>query len=305
MASQSEIVYASEGEVIGDIFYIADDGHRYEPGQRFHDYSSREGITTADSVHSSYWVALKPDKTRGVLERSRGMGTQNHHTRADQLLAKYPDAHVHYIRHPYRDHSDSVPTWIDYAWNVSLAVVNQFPYVYKWRTFVARSAHEFDWTMSAHSMRNLSENERWAVQHQMYGLIASPSFLLTLLESTDPQELLNGKLLWKIYEGEVNNVLEGLCHECEDIATFARRFAHKANLTLFRGALISGKIHKSDRNFTPWGLGEVVSKVVVPSGQTPTEEKINAFHTSNLTETVRALDYYDAICCSGRTASQP
>ena len=161
---------------------------------------------------------------------------------------------------------------------------------------MARSAHEFDWTMSAHSMEDLTENEKWTVQHQMYGLISAPWILMLLLESTDPTEQLAGNYLWKTYQTSVEDVLAGLCHECEDIATFARRFAHKANLELFRGALVQGKVHESDRDVTPWGLAEnIVTQVVVPVGQTPTAEKIAQFHRQSRAEYMNALGFYDTV----------
>ena len=172
--------------------------------------------------------------------------------------------------------------------------VNAIPFLRKWKAFVARSAHEFDWTMSAHSMAGLSDNERWAVEHQMYGLISAPWIVMLLLESTSPTELLGTNYLWKIYQSEVEEVLVGLCHECEDLATFARRFAQKANLELFRGALVQGKVYSSDRDVTPWGLSDtIVTQAVAAAGTTPTAEKIAQFHRQSRTEYLNALNYYD------------
>ena len=146
--------------------------------------------------------------------------------------------------------------------------------------------------MNAHSLEGLSDNERWTVHHQMYGLIAAPWILMKLLESTDPKAQLAGNYLWKSYQGSVEEVLVGLCHECDDTATFARLFAHEANLELFRGALVSGRVYETDRDLEPWGLGDVVTEVVAPVGTTPTAEKIAQFHRQNRAEYLSALNFY-------------
>ena len=189
---------------------------------------------------------------------------------------------------------DAPQSYLDYNGEWVREPVNAVPFLREWKTFVARSAHEFDWTMSAHSMEDLTDNEKWAVRHQMYGLISAPWILMYLLENTDPTEQLAGNYLWKTYQTSVEEVLVGLCHECEDIATFARRFAHQANLELFRGALVQGKVHQSDRDVTPWGLADnIVTQVVVPLGQTPTAEKIAQFHRQSRAEYLNALTFYD------------
>ena len=184
-------------------------------------------------------------------------------------------------------------SYLDYNGEYQGHRVNQVPFLREWQPFVARSAHEFDWTMSAHSMEDLTDNEKWTVKNQMYGLISAPWILMEFLKLIDPTEILAGDFLWKTYQAEVETVLKGLCHECEDIATFARRFAHEANLELFRGALISGKIHESNRDVTPWGLGDIVTEIVVPIGTTPTAEQITEFHDANYEQYMMALKFYD------------
>ena len=194
----------------------------------------------------------------------------------------------------YDEEGDGGSGYLNYEGYYRSSPVNAVPFLREWKAFVARAAHEFDWTMSAHSMETLSENEKWTVRHQMYGLISAPWILMYLLESTDPTEQLAGNYLWKTYQTSVEEVLTGLCHECEDIATFARRFAHQGNLELFRGALVQGKIYESDRDVAPWGLSEnIVTQVVVPLGQTPTAEKIAQFHRQNRVEYLNALKFYD------------
>ena len=184
--------------------------------------------------------------------------------------------------------------YLDYDGKYSYDPVNAVPFLREWKPFVSRAAHEFDWTMNAHSMESLSDNQRWTVHHQMYGLIAAPWILMKVLETTDPTAELAGNLLWKKYQASVEEVLIGLCHECDDTATFARLFAHKANLELFRGALVSGKVYATDRDLTPWGLNvdNIVTQVVAPIGQTPTAEKIAQFHRQNRAEYLDALDFY-------------
>ena len=173
--------------------------------------------------------------------------------------------------------------------------VNQIPFLREWKPFTARAAHEFDWTMSAHSMQDLTANQRQTVEQQMYGLISAPWQIMALLEDTDPKNIdsFASGPLWKVYQTEVEGVLAGLCHECEDLATFARRFAHQANLELFRGALVSGKVYTSNRDVTKWGLGTVVTEAVAPSGTTPSAESITAFHADNRLEYLKAVKFYD------------
>ena len=285
-------------------FYVAAAGHKFTPGETFpHIYANPvEGLTNSEMTRASHWVALHPDGSRKVVDYVRFLTYQDTDTQAEQLLEDNPDSDVHYIRHPGNILAElyfvdpTAVAYIDYDWSIVTEPVNQIPFLLEWKTFVARSAHEFDWTMSAHSMEGLSENEAWTVRHQMYGLISAPWILMLLLESTNPLEELGGNLLWKTYQGSVEEVLAGLCHECEDISTFARRFAHQANLELFRGALVQGKVYESDRNVTPWGLSDnIVTQVVVPVGQTPTAEKIAQFHRQSRAEYLNALRFYDTV----------
>ena len=185
--------------------------------------------------------------------------------------------------------------YLDYDGYHANYYVNAVPFLREWKPFVARAAHEFDWTMSAHSLEDLTTNETWTVRHQMYGLISAPWVLMKLLEITGPtEEVVAGTYLWKTYQGEVETVLKGLCHECEDLATFARRFAHEANLELFRGALIQGKVHESDRTVTPWGLADnIVTQIAIRIGTTPTAEQIAQFHRQSRVEFLSVLKYYD------------
>ena len=249
-----------------------------------------------DLTKTLMWVELEPDEEDiRKIKRTRLWNLPGNETR-ETLLAlavRYgaPGKHMYLAeRHPTEDIASK---YLSYSGFFSAVPVNQIPFLREWKYYTARVAHEFDWTLSAHSMEDLSENERWAVQHQMYGLIAAPWIGMHLLEVTDPRELLNGNLLWKIYQGEVETLLKGLCHECEDTAIFARLFAHKANLELFRGALVSGKVHETDRELSPWGLADnIVTQAVAPVGQTPTAEKISQFHRGNRAQFLSALGFY-------------
>ena len=281
-------------------FYIATAGHKFVPGDVFPNISANpvEGLTFDEVGAASHWVALHPDGSRKVVENTPLTIYSSAHHQAQALLDDNPGSDVHYIRHPGRSsiyYGNPKPTvYIDYDWSLVTEPVNQIPFLQEWKAFVARAAHEFDWTMGAHSLEDLSENEMWTVRHQMYGLITAPWIIMHLLEITDPQAELAGNLLWKSYQTSAEEVLVGLCHECEDLSTYARRFAHQANLELFRGALVQGKIFASDRDVTPWGLSDdTVTEVVVSVGQTPTAEKIAQFHRQNRAEFLNALKFYD------------
>ena len=199
--------------------------------------------------------------------------------------------YVHYI--PHRE--TRYDGYVDLQGRHSPTPVNQIPFLREWKPFVARAAHEFDWTMSAHSMQHLTTNQKWTVESQMYGLIAAPWQIIDLLENASDTEIdsFTSDYLWKSYQTDAEDVLVGLCHECEDLSTFARRFAHEANLELFRGALVSGKVHQSDRDVSPWGLGTVMTEQLAPVGQTPSAESITGFHADNKVEYLKALKYYD------------
>ena len=283
--------HSTTGEIVGTVFYIAPAGHKYEPGQTFPNPGEfREGVMGSPSA--SYWVAIATDGTRRVLGRSNGLPSHFSHTWADDLLESYPGSHVHLVRNPWREHPGG-DTWMGYDWLPKTEPVNQVPFLNTWKAFVARAAHEFDWTMGAHSLDGLSDNEQWTVQHQMYGLISAPWLVMFILEAADPTAEIAGKLLWKTYQTSAEEVLAGLCHECEDTAVFARQFAQEANLELFRGALVQGKVYEADRDLAPWGLSDnIVTQALAPVGQTPTAEKIAQFHRQSRTAYLSALKYY-------------
>ena len=161
--------------------------------------------------------------------------------------------------------------------------------------------HEFDITMNSHSMDDLTDNERWTVEKQMKGLVSIAWQVLYVLEITDPKTTDRfGNYDWfSIQETDAKPVMEALCAEC-DISTFARHFAHKANLSYFRGALISGKVHRTDRTLTRWGLGTVVGEAIGSSSQeTPSEADIASFHRTNAEEAMKALHFYDEVTGAG------
>ena len=248
------------------------------------------------------WCQLRDEETRRVEDTYAFYDARVHPTITDEILLSHAERQVAlgylmYLVDGTNYGPGTSATYLDYNGEYQRYPVNQVPFLNIWKPFVARSAHEFDWTMGAHSLEGLSENEQWTIQHQMYGLISAPWILMLLLESTDPTaESVSGNLLWKTYQASVEEVLTGLCHECEDIATFARRFAHKANLELFRGALVQGKVYESDRDVTPWGLSDnIVTQAVAPAGQTPTAEKIAQFHRQSRAEFLNALAHYDTV----------
>ena len=244
------------------------------------------------------WCKLRDEETRRVETTYAFYDARVHPSVTDEIMlshAAYPASKgdpMYLV-----DGSNYIPNtpqnYLDYNGEYQFGPVNQVPFLREWKPFVARSAHEFDWTMSAHSMEDLSENELWTVQRQMYGIIAAPWFLMDLLEATDPTVMLGAELAWKVYQAEVEAALVGLCYECEGVATFARLFAHEANLELNRGALISGKVHQSNRSVSPWGLGDnIVTQVAVRLGTTPTAKEITGFHDGNYAEFLNALDFY-------------
>ena len=221
--------------------------------------------------------------------------TSNDYINRDAIQFGAPEKHL-YLADGTNWIRDVTPSsYLDYNGEYQGSPVNQVPFLREWQPFVARAAHEFDWTMSAHSMEDLSENEKWTIKNQMYGLISAPWFLMNILKDVDPKLIdeFTNDYSWKYYQAEVEGLLAGLCHECEDLATYARRFAHQANLELFRGALVGGKVHQSNRELTPWGLGDVVTEVVASSGTTPTADKITGFHAVNRVEYLNALKFYD------------
>ena len=172
--------------------------------------------------------------------------------------------------------------------------VNQIPYLREWKPYVARAEHDFDLTMNSHSMTELNANERWTVENQMHGLIGASWFILHILEGIDPTAVdSRGNKDWETYQADADTILAGLCHECDHGVNYSRYFAHKANLELFRGALISGKVHQSDQDVEPWGLAaNVVTQVSPPSGTTASEESIAAFHRANKVEARKAMLFF-------------
>ena len=261
-------------------------GEKYRPDATF-DHTKRLG-----------WARLEDEETRQTQRPSTLFDPvplrddANLRMHAETLGAPEKPVYLvdgdHYI-------ANAPQSYLDYSGCYVGVPVNQVPFLRKWKPFTARAAHEFDWTMSAHSMRDLTADERWTVEHQMYGLIGASWQVLELLEDVNPRiKDIHGNYDWKTYQADAEIVIAGLCHDCEDVATFARHFAHNANLSLFRGALISGKVHQSDRDLNRWGLGtNVVTQVSAPSGTTPTEESINFFHRTNQEESLKALKYFD------------
>ena len=244
------------------------------------------------------WCELRDEETRRVKDTYAFYDAREHPTITDEILLSHAERQVAlgylmYLVDGTNFGPGSSAAYLDYNGEYQGSPVNQVPFLREWKPFVARSAHEFDWTMAAHSLAGLSDNEIWTVQHQMYGLIAAPWYVMFILEATDPTTELNGNVLWKTYQADAENVLEGLCHECDNTATFARLFAHKANLELVRGALVSGKVHETDRTLTPWGLSDnIVTQVVASIGETPTAEKIAQFHRQNRMGFLNALHFY-------------
>ena len=263
---------------------------RINPGEKW-----KEG-GTYDLTLKLAWAVIKlgDEDTRKV---SRGLGwnppgaTTSEFLNRDALQQKMPDNNIYLAQWDAEGQSGS--GYLNYEGFYRHRPVNQIPFLREWQPFVARSAHEFDWTISAHSLEGLSENELWTVQRQMYGLIAAPWFLMDLLAITDPTAMLGAEFEWKVYQADVENALVGLCYECDGVATFARLFAHEANLELNRGALISGKVHQSNRDVSPWGLSDnIVTQVAVQLGTTPTAKEITGFHDGNYAEFLNALEFY-------------
>ena len=259
-------------------------------------------LADSPSGFTGTWIAaaLDNDGSRRVIGTGVLSGSVASWPNSVQgTLSTYPDNPV--VATGPSNLSDLNPKWYlpypaEGATHLStqLDPVNQWVFLTEWQAFVARSAHEFDLVLPAHSLEDLTENEAWTVRHQMYGLIAAPWAVMNLLAGIDPTAETDGVPDWKTSQADVEPVLAGLCHECEDLANYARRFAHEANLELFRGALVQGKVYESDRDVTPWGLSDtVVTQVVAPIGTTPTGDKIAQFHRQNRALFLSALKFND------------
>ena len=261
---------------------IINPGEKYRPDGTF-DHTKKMG-----------WARLSSEITRKV---ENSFPWEEPGTITDEAMLvearrfKAPDKPLYLAVY---DENETGYRYLGYDGIYSQTPVNQVPYLRKWKPYVARAEHDFDLTMNSHSMTELNENERWTVENQMHGLIGASWFILHILEGIDPTAVdSRGAKDWETYQADADTILAGLCHECDHGVNYSRYFAHKANLELFRGALISGKVHQSDQDVEPWGLAtNVVTQVSPPSGTTASEESIANFHKANKVEARKAMLFF-------------
>ena len=282
MTSQSEVI--SQGELVGDIFYIADAGHRYLPGQRFRDYFS-EATAILGSISASYWVALEPEGARKVLARSRGIGSSHHHQHADTLLTEYPDAHVHYVRHPWRDHPTSVETWMDYDWAVATERVNQWGYLPGWRSHVARFAHGFDALPGFESFNQLSAAQK-STAFRVGQTIGGHAWERLAFWLTYDAALSDDWKLPIVFD-PVKKAVDAVCIECQS-ADGGLLLALSIDASAFAAKLAAGHVHMTNRTVNPWAPGDLLTVVPATTEDVTLETAISRLvHSFN-----SARDYY-------------
>ena len=257
-----------------------------KPGDKYHP----DG--TYPKTNRLGWARLSDEVTRRVeVGFAWTVGAfEDHHLKAEAIQLGAPDRPLYLAE--YTETTSN--KYLDYEGHYSGIPVNQFPYLREWKPYVARAEHDFDLTMNSHSMTELNEDQRWTVENQMHGLIGASWFILHILEGIDPTTVdSRGIKDWETYQADADTILAGLCHECDHGVNYSRYFAHKANLELFRGALISGKVHQSDQDVEPWGLAtNVVTQVSPPSGTTASEESIANFHKANKVEARKAMLFF-------------
>ena len=287
MTSQSE--FTTTGEQVGNVFYVAPNGHRYEPGQTFPQISGRadEGVDSGTSVNASYWVAIKPNKTREVLGRSNGPRSRDSHKNADALLVDYPNAEVYYIRGIWRDHSTSIKTWMNYDWTVSTEIVNQYGYLPKWKAHVGRFAHSFDSLPSFESFNQLSAAQKVTAFRVGQTIAGHAWERLGFWTSYDASLSDDWKL--PIVIDPIRKAVDAVCFECQSESA-ARRLALTINASLFDAKLAQGHIHGTDRTVNPWIPGDLLTIVPEPDEETTLETVLSRLVYSFNS----ARDYYDS-----------
>ena len=257
-----------------------------KPGDKYHP----DG--TYPKTNRLGWARLADEVTREV-ENSFPWTVgpfEDHHMKDRAIQFGAPDKPLYLAEYA----PSTSNKYLDYEGHYGGIPVNQVPYLRKWKPYVARAEHDFDLTMNSHAMSELNENERWTVENQMHGLIGASWFILDVLEGVDPSTVdSRGNRDWETYRDDADAILAGLCHECDHGVNYARYFAFKANLELFRGALISGKVHESDQDVEPWGLDtNIVTQVLPASGTTASEESITNFHKANKVEARKAMLFF-------------
>ena len=285
MTSQSDT--AITGELIGNVWYAAPAGHRYESGQTFTNINTAEGAHANPSAGGAYWVALAPDRTRKVLGLSRGQSVVDAAGRADDLLEDYPDAEIYHVRQPWRDHPLDVDTWMGYDWVYSTEIVNQWGYLPEWRAHVGRFAHGFDSLPGFESFNQLSAAQK-ATAFRVGQTIGGHAWERLNFWLTYDASLSDDWKLPLVFD-PVKKAVDAVCFECQS-ETAARRLALTINATDFAAKLAAGHIHGTDRSVNPWVPGDLLTVVPAVDEDTTLETALSRLvHSFN-----SARDYYDA-----------
>ena len=148
--------------------------------------------------------------------------------------------------------------------------VNQFFYSNAFREHAARFAHQLDAAMGHHTLGSADERERLAVWNTMTAMIGSAARRYAEWNEIDPEALIvggnfDGTPRWRRDLDDYIAVDEALCGQC-DIATFARRFYLKADLTEFARLWRQGIVYRADRTTTPWSP-EIFDVAQSPHGE--------------------------------------
>ena len=146
--------------------------------------------------------------------------------------------------------------------------------------------------MGHHSLTGASE-ENWLITYQtLSSMIGSAWGKYLEWEAINPQELIaggtyDGTLLWKRNLPEYIAVDLGLCGQCK-IATLARQFLFKADLSAFRSVWRQGIVYGINMATTPWSpqLYDVPDQALPP---------YSAYYEDLDANYHLALNYYDEV----------
>ena len=274
------------GEVVGNVFYVAPAGHKYEPGQTFPNIGDQdfEIVGDSESTRGSYWVAMSPIGDRKVLGIRAGMPHHNAHTRAEELQARFPNADVHYVRHRGQDHPDG-DTWMDYDWAVATERVNQWGYLPEWRSHVARFAHSFDALPGFESFNQLSAAQK-STAFRLGQTIGGHAWERLAFWLTYDAALSDDWKLPIVFD-PVKKAVDAVCIECQS-ADGGLLLALSIDASAFAAKLAAGHVHMTNRTVNPWAPGDLLTVVPATTEDVTLETAISRLvHSFN-----SARDYY-------------
>ena len=113
---------------------------------------------TFDLTKRTAWARLEDEETRKVQKTYawEEPNTFNHEHMLEKAVRQgAPEEHLYLADGTNWIRNVTKHTYLDYNGEYQGPPVNQVPFLRIWQPFVARAAHEFDWTMSAHSMGRL------------------------------------------------------------------------------------------------------------------------------------------------------